>query len=134
LLAAFEAPHNEPNAGSRSIPERHRRAGMRFHDDRFSVSPSGSGWLVSSLRPHPKVGNNSARLICHNVCMTDERSLTLRQVDQARGDLYGIADDLEFIKEQLARLPTRKEMAQTALLVTLTTAALVLAGFEALFR
>ena len=66
--------------------------------------------------------------------MTEESSFTLRQVDQARGDLYGIADDLEFIKEQLARLPTRKEMAQTALLVTLTTAALVLAGFEALFR
>jgi len=66
--------------------------------------------------------------------MTHERSLTLRQIDQARGDLYGIADDVEFIKEQLARLPTRKEMAQTALLVTLTTAALVLAGFEALFR
>jgi hypothetical protein len=65
--------------------------------------------------------------------MTHERSFTLRQVDQARGDLYGIADDLEFIKEQLARLPTRKEMAQTALLVTLTTA-LVLAGFEAFFR
>ena len=59
--------------------------------------------------------------------MPDERPLTLRQIDQARGDLYGIADDLEFIKEQLARLPTRKEMAQTALLVTLTTAALVLA-------
>ena len=66
--------------------------------------------------------------------MPDERPLTLRQIDQARGDLYGIADDLEFIKTQLARLPTRKEMAQIALLVTLTTAALVLAGFEALFR
>jgi hypothetical protein len=66
--------------------------------------------------------------------MTEERSFTLQQVDRARGDLYAISDDLEFIKEQLARLPTRKEMAQTALLVTLTTAALVLAGFEALFR
>jgi hypothetical protein len=66
--------------------------------------------------------------------MPDERSFTLRQVDQARGDLYAIADDLEFIKEQLGRLPTRKELAQTALLATLTTAALVLVGFEALFR
>jgi hypothetical protein len=66
--------------------------------------------------------------------MTEERSFTLQQVDRARGDLYAISDDLEFIKEQLARLPTRKEMAQTALLVTLRTAALVLAGFEALFR
>jgi hypothetical protein len=66
--------------------------------------------------------------------MPDEHPLTLRQIDQARGDLYAISDDLEFIKSQLARVPTRKEVAQTALLVTLTTAALVLAGFEALFR
>jgi hypothetical protein len=58
----------------------------------------------------------------------------LRQADQARSDFYAIGDDLEFIKTQLARLPTRKEMAQSALLVTLTTAALVLVGFEVLFR
>jgi hypothetical protein len=38
--------------------------------------------------------------------MPDERPFTLRQIDQARGDLYAIADDLEFIKTQLARLPT----------------------------
>ena len=31
---------------------------------------------------------------------------TLRQADQIRGDLYGIQDDLDFIKVQLARLPT----------------------------
>jgi hypothetical protein len=66
--------------------------------------------------------------------MPDERPFTLRQIDQARGDLYGISDDLEFIKTQLARLPTRKELARLALLATLTTAALVLVGIEALFR
>ena len=65
--------------------------------------------------------------------MPDERPLTLRQIDQARGDLYAIADDLEFLKAQLARLPTRKELAQTALLATLTAAALVL-RIEVLFR
>jgi hypothetical protein len=31
-------------------------------------------------------------------------------------------------------LPTRRELAQTALLATLTAAAIVLAGIEALFR
>jgi hypothetical protein len=66
--------------------------------------------------------------------MPDERPFTLRQIDQARADFYAIGDDLEFIKSQLARLPTRKALAQTALLATLTTAALVLVGFEALFR
>jgi hypothetical protein len=58
----------------------------------------------------------------------------LHKIDQARGDLYAIGDDLEFSKSQLARLPTRKELAQTALLAILTTAALVLVGFEGLFR
>jgi hypothetical protein len=48
--------------------------------------------------------------------------------------LYAIGDDLEFIKERLARLPTRKELARTGFLVTFTTAALVLAGIEVLFR
>ena len=63
----------------------------------------------------------------------DDHPFTLRQIDQARGDLYAINDDLEFIKTQLARMPTREALAQTALLTTLTTAALVLVGFEALF-
>jgi hypothetical protein len=30
--------------------------------------------------------------------MPDERPFTLQQVDQARGDQYGISDDLDFIK------------------------------------
>jgi hypothetical protein len=51
----------------------------------------------------------------------------LRQIDQARGDLYAIADDLEFLKEQLARIPTRKELARTALgIIFLSTSLLIL--------
>jgi len=45
--------------------------------------------------------------------------------------LYAIADDLEFIKEQLARVPTRKEAAQTALGSVFGAAALVILWFEA---
>jgi hypothetical protein len=56
--------------------------------------------------------------------MPDERSFTLRQVDQARGDLSAIADDLDFIKDQLARLPTRKELARLTLLAMTSGAAL----------
>jgi hypothetical protein len=66
--------------------------------------------------------------------MLDERSFTLRKIDQARGDIYAVADDLDFIKNQLERMPTRKELARMALLATLTAAALVIAGFEALLR
>ena len=66
--------------------------------------------------------------------MPDGNHLTLRQADQARSDFYTIGDELEIIKAQLARLPTRKELAQSTLLATLTTAALVLVGIGALFR
>ncbi len=66
--------------------------------------------------------------------MTDERPLTLRQADQARADFAAIADDLDFVKGQLARIPTRKELARLVLLGTLATAALVLCGIAALFR
>jgi hypothetical protein len=46
----------------------------------------------------------------------DEDQLSLRQADQIRGDLYGIQDDLDFIKLQLARLPTRNEVWRAAML------------------
>jgi hypothetical protein len=50
--------------------------------------------------------------------MSDEHALTLRQIDQARGDLYAIADELEFLKAQLARLPTRAYFSRTLLMAT----------------
>jgi hypothetical protein len=48
--------------------------------------------------------------------MPDEDDFTLRQIDQARGDLYAIQDDLDFIKAQLAQLPTRNEVWRAAML------------------
>jgi len=66
---------------------------------------------------------------------TPERSerLTLRQADQARADLYAIHDELDFIREQLARLPTRKVIVRLALAAILTGAALTVGAVE-LFR
>jgi hypothetical protein len=46
----------------------------------------------------------------------DEDQLSLRQADQIRGDLYGIQDELDFIKVQLSRLPTRSEVWRVAML------------------
>ena len=66
--------------------------------------------------------------------MLDERSFTLRQIDQARSDFAVIADDLEFIKGQLARLPTRKELARTALAIIFCAAGLVILWIEAFCR
>jgi len=46
----------------------------------------------------------------------DEERLSLRQADQIRGDLYALQDDLDFIKVQLAQLPTRNEVWRAAML------------------
>jgi hypothetical protein len=62
-----------------------------------------------------------------------EPSFALRRADQPSGDLYAIHDELEFIKEQLARLPTRKEVAQLALMATLGGAGLTVALMLAFF-
>ena len=46
--------------------------------------------------------------------MKDESSLTLRQVDLGAPT----ADDLDFIKAQLARLPSRAYIGRTVLMAT----------------
>ena len=66
--------------------------------------------------------------------MLDEYPLNLRQADQARADFAAITDDLDSIKAQLARIPTRKELARLVLLGALATAALVLVGGAVLLR
>jgi hypothetical protein len=48
-----------------------------------------------------------------------------RQINQARGDLYAIADDLEFLKLQIASLPTRAYVSRLALMATGTVWALI---------
>jgi hypothetical protein len=60
--------------------------------------------------------------------------LTLRQADEARADLYAIHDELEFIKQQLAPLPTRRDMARLALIAVLAGAALTVAAVALLGR
>jgi hypothetical protein len=63
-----------------------------------------------------------------------ERQLTLRQAAQARDDFAMIMDELDFVKAQLARLPTRRDQAFTPLLIVAATAfgtaALVILWFE----
>jgi hypothetical protein len=46
----------------------------------------------------------------------DEDQLSLRKADQIRGDLYGLQDNLDFIKAQIARVPTRDEVWRAAML------------------
>jgi hypothetical protein len=51
-----------------------------------------------------------------------ERRLTLRQAAQARHDFAMILDELDFVKVQLVRLPTRRNQAVTPLRIVAATA------------
>ena len=57
-----------------------------------------------------------------NLADDPERPLTLRQAAQARDDFAMIMDELDFVKAQLARLPTRRDQAFTPLLTVVLTA------------
>ena len=63
-----------------------------------------------------------------------EYRLRLRQADQAREDFAAILDDLDFVKLQLSRLPTRRDLAKVALGIIFATAALVILWAEAFWR
>jgi hypothetical protein len=51
--------------------------------------------------------------------------LTLRQADQAREDFAQILDELDFLRSQIARLPTRSEVRWMGLRLTLGAMAAV---------
>jgi hypothetical protein len=40
-----------------------------------------------------------------------QQRLSLRQADHARGDLYALQDELDFLKAGIARVPTRTDLA-----------------------
>ena len=64
----------------------------------------------------------------------DPERFTLRQAAQARDDFAQIMDELEFMKAQLARLPSRRDMAFTPLRIifgsAILSAGLVILWFE----
>jgi hypothetical protein len=54
--------------------------------------------------------------------MPDENILTLRRADQTRTDFALIESNLEFIAGQLAKQPTRSDLAKAALGIIFCTA------------
>ena len=68
----------------------------------------------------------------------DPERFTLRQAAQARDDIAQIMDELGFVKEQLARLPTRRDRALVPLKIMFGSAvigaALVIFWLEAFWR
>jgi hypothetical protein len=66
--------------------------------------------------------------------MSEEYPLTLRQANQARSDFAAIESDLQIVMGQLARLPTRRDLAKAALGIIISTAALVILWAEAFWH
>ena len=68
----------------------------------------------------------------------DPERFTLREAAQARDDFAMIMDELEFVKELLARLPTRRDQAFVPLKTMFGSAfigaALVILWLEAFWR
>jgi hypothetical protein len=54
----------------------------------------------------------------------DPERFTLRQAAQARDDFAQIMDELDFVKAQLSRLPTRRDQAFTPLRIMVGSAVL----------
>ena len=59
----------------------------------------------------------------------DPERFTLRQAAQARDDFAQIMDELDFVKAQLARLPTRRDQAFVPLRTMFGTAVIGTAIF-----
>jgi hypothetical protein len=59
--------------------------------------------------------NDRVTAFGHNVHMSKQYPLTLRQADEARTDFALLESDLELVMGQLARVPTRGDLAQAAL-------------------
>jgi len=68
----------------------------------------------------------------------DPDRFTLRQVDALREDYAQVMEELDLVKELLARLPTRREQAFTPLRIlfgtTVVSSALVIGWFEIFWR
>ena len=68
----------------------------------------------------------------------DPAHFTFRQIDALREALAQVMEELDLVKELLARLPTRKEQAFTSLRIMIGTAvvssALTILWFEAFWR
>ena len=68
----------------------------------------------------------------------DPERFTLRQAAQARDDFAQVMDELDFVKELIARLPTSRDQAlvplQTMLGSTVLSAAIVIGWIELFWR
>jgi hypothetical protein len=78
--------------------------------------------------------NARSTVLCHYVRMADEYNLALRQADQVPGDLYGIAEEIETVKVQMAQLASRAYVSRTVFMATASIWALLGAAMLLLMR
>ena len=68
----------------------------------------------------------------------DPERFTIRQAAQARDDFAQVMDELDFVKELIARIPTQRDQAfvplRTMLGSTVLSAALVIGWIELFWR
>jgi len=66
--------------------------------------------------------------------MNDERSFTLRQIDQLLTYIANLEIGQEFLMQQINRLPAASDVWRVATLVALVATVLGIAGIEAFWR
>jgi hypothetical protein len=66
--------------------------------------------------------------------MPDDRSFTLRHIDGARTDFALLADDIDFLKTQIAAIPKRDELWRVAFMAMLSGSALTISLALAFWR
>jgi hypothetical protein len=89
-------------------------------------------------KPALLIGASQPRCSDMSDLADDPERFTLRQAAQARDDFAMIMDELEFVKAQIAGLPTRRDQAFTPVGIVIVTAfgtaALVIIWFEVFWR
>ena len=90
---------------------------------------------TAGLAPAMGGGNALVTILWHTGHMPDEDPLFLRPVDRSPPSNRSTTEDgLEFLMEQIARLPTRRELARAAFVILFVGAVLGIVGIEAFWR
>jgi len=96
------------------------------------ISPRGNRVLINNAL---RVRDTSSREASDMTDLDPER-FTLRQAAQARDDFAQVMDELDFVKELIARFPTRRDQAFVPLRTMLGSAflsAVIVIGWIELF-
>jgi hypothetical protein len=96
-----------------------------FRRGELSSSVRSNCIAIRSVIGCKQVNTTYSRILTRDASNMSDRDpdrFTLRQADAAREDYAQLMEELDLVKWQLARLPTRKDLARTALMVSFTAA------------